>query len=237
MHFRQNSSFSFLLPFKSAAKPLTRSTLIKAMVSNTDVARFVANLLPTAVKCMPSLPYSSLLLTATVDSHSHRTLLAFHAATIHDYISNVPTLDDSILAFILPSLLAPLHSSQKDSNVVVSFLIAVSLQPVHPFLPSVGQLCSPVCSLPKSEPETCCRICYHQHHRRTSAWCSWFRKRFCLYDPFRQNRRGNLFVANGCSRISPQCMPIVHEDVVCHFCVILRMSLTSIIRVGVSPTK
>ena len=44
MHFRQNSSFSFLLPFKSAAKSLTRSALIKAMVSNTDVAHFVTNL-------------------------------------------------------------------------------------------------------------------------------------------------------------------------------------------------
>lgn len=62
----------------------------------------------------------SFLLTVALDSHPHRTLLAFHAATIHDYISSIPSLGDGVLAFILPSLLAPLQSSQKDANVVVS---------------------------------------------------------------------------------------------------------------------
>ena len=40
---------------------------------------------------------------------------------MHDYISGASSLDDGILAFILPSLLPPLQSSQKDVNVAVSF--------------------------------------------------------------------------------------------------------------------
>ncbi|KAF9221723.1 hypothetical protein BS17DRAFT_710411 [Gyrodon lividus] len=112
LHIQPNSQFSFLLAFKSAAKPLARSALIKAMVSNTEFARFAAGLLPTAIKC----------------SQSHRTLLAFHAATMHDYISNAPTLDDGILAFILPALLTPLQAAQKDTNVTLgSFVLLCTL--------------------------------------------------------------------------------------------------------------
>ncbi|KAF9238673.1 hypothetical protein BU15DRAFT_88298 [Melanogaster broomeanus] len=112
LHVQPNSPFSFLLAFKSAAKPLARSALIKAMVSNTEVARFAVNLLPTAIKC----------------SQSHRTLLAFHAATIHDYISSVPTLDDGILALILPALLTPFQAVQKDANVALgSFVLLCTL--------------------------------------------------------------------------------------------------------------
>ena len=96
------------------------------MASDTEVARFVTNLLPIAVKCMPSLHVTCLLLTATSGSHSHRTLLAFHVATIHDYISGASSLDDGILAFILPAMLTPLQSSQKDSNLAVSSLTAES---------------------------------------------------------------------------------------------------------------
>lgn len=79
----------------------------------------------------PCFVMCSLLLTATLASHSHRTLLAFHAATMHDYISTAPSLDDGILAFILPSLLTPLQSSQKDTNVAVSCLAAFAFHLTH----------------------------------------------------------------------------------------------------------
>ncbi|KIJ18295.1 hypothetical protein PAXINDRAFT_97715, partial [Paxillus involutus ATCC 200175] len=112
LHIQPNSPFSFLLVFKSAAKPLARNALIKAMVSSTEFARFASGLLPIAVKC----------------SQSHRTLLAFHAATMHDYISSAPTLDDGILAFILPALLTPLQAAQKDTNVALgSFVLLCTL--------------------------------------------------------------------------------------------------------------
>ncbi|KAL4062956.1 hypothetical protein V8B97DRAFT_2026593 [Scleroderma yunnanense] len=107
LHIPPTSPFVFLLAFKSAAKPLPRSTLVKNMVSDAEVARFTADLLPTAVKC----------------SYSHRTLLAFNAATMHDYISSAPILDDGMLAFILPALLTPLQATHKDTNVALSSYI------------------------------------------------------------------------------------------------------------------
>ena len=53
-------------------------------------------------------------------SYFHRTLVAFSAATMHDYISGAPKLDDGTLAFILPALLTPLQAARKDANVTVS---------------------------------------------------------------------------------------------------------------------
>lgn len=107
LHIPPISCFSFLLAFKSAAKPLSRSALVKEMVSSVEVARFTAELLPTAVKC----------------SYSHRTLLAFNAATMHDYISSVPRLDDGMLAFILPASLTPLETTPRDVNIVLGSFV------------------------------------------------------------------------------------------------------------------
>ena len=59
----------------------------------------------------------------------------------------MPILDDSILAFTLLS--ARTASFIPERLQCRKFLVAISLQSVHPFLPSVGQLCSLVCSLPK----------------------------------------------------------------------------------------
>ncbi|KAG1858573.1 hypothetical protein C8R48DRAFT_775006 [Suillus tomentosus] len=62
--------------------PLARNSMVKAMAANQAVARFIASLLPTAIR------------------GSHRTLVAFNAATMHDYIA-------SSKAFLLSALLAP----------------------------------------------------------------------------------------------------------------------------------
>ncbi|KAI6037989.1 hypothetical protein EDC04DRAFT_2699173 [Pisolithus marmoratus] len=107
LHIPPASNFSFLLAFKSAAKPLSRSALVKEMNSNVEVARFTTELLPTAVRC----------------SYFHRTLLAFNTATMHDYISSVPSLDDGMLAFILPALLTPLQTPSKDMNTALGSFV------------------------------------------------------------------------------------------------------------------
>ncbi|KAF8124438.1 hypothetical protein EV363DRAFT_1540606 [Boletus edulis] len=106
--------------------------LVKTAVSDTEVARFVANLLLT-VNC----------------SHPHRTLLAFHAATMHGYISSSPSLDDGVLAFTLPSLLTPLHPSQKDANIAASSLTMYSFRPTSPTRRPARKLCAFVHSLAK----------------------------------------------------------------------------------------
>jgi U3 small nucleolar RNA-associated protein 10 len=63
------------------------------MLRNSDVARFVTSLLPIAMK----------------DGYSHRVLLAFNAACLHDFILRSRTLDEGTLAYLLPALLEPLQ--------------------------------------------------------------------------------------------------------------------------------
>lgn len=53
-------------------------------------------------------------------SFYHRTLVAFNAATMHDYIASSPALDEGILAFLLSALLAPFQTSHSDANATVS---------------------------------------------------------------------------------------------------------------------
>ncbi|KAG1852147.1 hypothetical protein DFJ58DRAFT_791745 [Suillus subalutaceus] len=104
LHISSSSIFSFLLPFKSAAMPLARSSMVKAMAANQAVARFIASLLPTAMR----------------GSCSHRTLVAFNAATMHDYIASSSALDEGIVAFLLSALLAPFQTSHNDANATAS---------------------------------------------------------------------------------------------------------------------
>ncbi|KAG1807089.1 uncharacterized protein BJ212DRAFT_1387903 [Suillus subaureus] len=104
LHISSSSIFSFLLPFKSAATPLARSSMVKAMAANQAVARFIASLFPTAMR----------------GSCSHRTLVAFNAATMHDYIASSPTLDEGVVAFLLSALLAPFQTSHSDANATAS---------------------------------------------------------------------------------------------------------------------
>ncbi|KAJ7178741.1 armadillo-type protein [Mycena crocata] len=94
LHVKQNSTWSFLLPFKSAAQNVPRVALVTEMLKNSDATRFIVNLLPTGIK----------------GNCSHHTLLAFNAATIHDYLTRTKGLDEGTLALLLPALLEPLQN-------------------------------------------------------------------------------------------------------------------------------
>ncbi|OJA15136.1 hypothetical protein AZE42_07566 [Rhizopogon vesiculosus] len=110
LHISPSSIFAFMLPFKSAATPLARSSIVKAMAANQAVARFIASLLPTAIR----------------GSYSHRTLVAFNAATMHDYIATRPALDEGTLAFLLSALLAPFQTSHVDANATLGSYVLLS---------------------------------------------------------------------------------------------------------------
>lgn len=102
--FRPSSTWSFLLSFKSAAQNVPRVSLVTEMLRNGDVARFVASLLPLALK----------------KDRLHRVLLAFNAATMHEFITRSKSLDEGTIAYILPALLDPLdeeHASSRDAIV------------------------------------------------------------------------------------------------------------------------
>lgn len=59
-----------------------------------DIARFVVRLLPNGLK----------------GQYVHRTLVAFNAAVLHDFLREA-TLSQEALAYLLPALLEPLQKS------------------------------------------------------------------------------------------------------------------------------
>jgi hypothetical protein len=84
------------------------------MLKNQDLARFVASLLPTAVK----------------KGLTHHVLLAFNAATVHDFIKRSKTINEGTVAYLLPALLEPLHQKPKklSKDAVVSLDIGFFFQ-------------------------------------------------------------------------------------------------------------
>jgi len=72
---------------------------VTEMLRNSDVTRFVVSLLPSALK----------------ENRSHRVLLVFNAATLHEFISRSKTLDEGTMACILPALLEPLEVKNEAS--------------------------------------------------------------------------------------------------------------------------
>jgi U3 small nucleolar RNA-associated protein 10 len=95
------------------------------MVQDTDLARFVSSLLPSAHQ----------------GSYSHRALLAFNIGVMHEYIVRCKILDESIVGFVVSALVEALKGGS-DGNVVVRnvpSLFSIS---------SCYHLCSPLfCSL------------------------------------------------------------------------------------------
>lgn len=92
--------WSFLSSYKSAAQSLPRVSLVTEMVRNSDLSRFVVSLLPNAIK----------------DGYSHRVLLAFNAATLHEFLGRSKNLDEGSLAYLLPALLEPLKNNQQQAS-------------------------------------------------------------------------------------------------------------------------
>lgn len=72
------------------------------MIQDTDVARFVSSLLPSAYQ----------------GGYSHRTLLAFNIGVMHEYIIRCKILDEGIIAFVVSALVETLNGGS-DGNVVV----------------------------------------------------------------------------------------------------------------------
>ncbi|KAF4568223.1 snoRNA-binding rRNA-processing protein utp10 [Pleurotus pulmonarius] len=114
LHIRPNSTWSFLLAHKAAAKNLQRSSLVTEMLKNSSVARFVAALLPNAMK----------------DGYHYRALTAFHAATLHDFLMRSEDVDEGTIAFILPACLDPLKSPSPPAGkdeTLASYILLVAL--------------------------------------------------------------------------------------------------------------
>jgi U3 small nucleolar RNA-associated protein 10 len=92
---RPDTPWGFLSAYKSAAQSVPRTALVTEMLRNVALARFVASVLPKAVK----------------EQTVHRALVAFHTAAVIEYFSRIKALDDDILGFLLPAMLEPLQDS------------------------------------------------------------------------------------------------------------------------------
>ncbi|KAI0063355.1 ARM repeat-containing protein [Artomyces pyxidatus] len=93
LHIKPNSAWSFLNAYKSAAQSVPRSSLVSEMLRDVEVARFVASLLTRALQ----------------EQFAHRTMAAFHTGILLEYIARSKTLEDGVIAFLLPALLQPLR--------------------------------------------------------------------------------------------------------------------------------
>jgi len=87
------------------------------MLKNQDLARFVVSLLPTAIK----------------KGLTHHVLLAFNAATLHDFIKRSKNITEGTVAYLLPALLEPLQQKPKklSKDAVVSLVHVGSFLEVH----------------------------------------------------------------------------------------------------------
>jgi len=88
---------------------------VTEMLRNSDVARFVVSLLPSALK----------------ENCSHRVLLVFNAAALHEFISRSKKIDEGTMAYILPALLEPLeakHEASRDATVRTALLFSLIRQ-------------------------------------------------------------------------------------------------------------
>lgn len=106
--------WSFLIPYKSAAQNVPRVSLVTEMLKNTDVARFVTLLLPLALKKGVANP----------------VLIAFNAATLHDFIKRSKSLAEGTVAYLVPALLEPLQQKAKKLSkdaVIGSYILLASL--------------------------------------------------------------------------------------------------------------
>ncbi len=111
----RNTTFSFLKPFKQAAKPIPRHVLAVAMRKNVELTRFVVNLLPNS--------YGGDSNVKTIRT-AHRTLLAFNLATLLEFIPLVDNdgLVAGTMSFLLPALLTPLKISSNEEGAISAAL-------------------------------------------------------------------------------------------------------------------
>ncbi|KAF6741372.1 hypothetical protein DFP72DRAFT_995311 [Ephemerocybe angulata] len=95
LEIKPNTLWSFLGPYKSTAQNIQRVSLVSEMLRNTDLARFVTALLPNALK--------------ESQGRVHRTLLAFNAATLNEFVRRSKKMDEGTGVMLVSALLEPLQ--------------------------------------------------------------------------------------------------------------------------------
>ncbi|KAI0692328.1 hypothetical protein BC835DRAFT_1416622 [Cytidiella melzeri] len=137
LHISEQSKFSALLPYKTTSSPLTYTALVDLMIkpNNSDLARFVGSLLPSAV--------------SAGSGALHRTVIAFHAGVLLEFVkrssqkSNSSASGEGTLAWILPSVLEPLQEcSRVDLKHTKQALVVELVLSLYLLLSAISHTCS-----------------------------------------------------------------------------------------------
>ncbi|KAJ2923032.1 hypothetical protein H1R20_g14063, partial [Candolleomyces eurysporus] len=110
-----NALWSFLTPYKSAAQNIQRVSLVSEMLRNSDLARFVTALLPTALREQQIQGKEPRKGKRGV--YVHRTLLAFNAATVNEFIKRSKKLDEGTGVMLVSALLEPLQQQKGEEAI------------------------------------------------------------------------------------------------------------------------
>lgn len=110
------------------------------MLRVPDAARFAVALLPTALK----------------KGYVHRTLIAFNAACMHEFLSRSAVLDEGTVAYVLPALLEALsqRAEQPSTEAIVRTLTHRLWFSFNIASPKAWHLHPPWGSVPKMSPSS-----------------------------------------------------------------------------------
>ncbi|KAI0776755.1 hypothetical protein BD413DRAFT_469201 [Trametes elegans] len=109
LHIKDRSTLRFLQAYKTTAKPLHRPLLINEMLKALEVTRFVSEILPATLRDHPA--------------GVHRALIAFHTGVLLNFVGKSKSLDENVMAILLPAALEPLQTgSSPDARVKLAFL-------------------------------------------------------------------------------------------------------------------
>ncbi|EJD43874.1 hypothetical protein AURDEDRAFT_185221 [Auricularia subglabra TFB-10046 SS5] len=112
LHIESSPTWTFLAPFKNAAKPLPRAALVTEMRKTTAVSRFVASIHPGTV-------------TANCSSD---TVVSFNASVLLDFFAGADAhvLNEETLAFLLPALVLPLMQDKSSQSCLMGSLLLLA---------------------------------------------------------------------------------------------------------------
>lgn len=111
------SAFRFLQAYKVTAKPLRRTGLVSEMTKNPDLARFVSQLLPNAIK--------------NGGAGMHRALLVFHAGVLLDFIATSKELNEGTTALLLAASLDVLQAEPGEVQKANTSLLQEAVVRTH----------------------------------------------------------------------------------------------------------
>ncbi|KZO97606.1 hypothetical protein CALVIDRAFT_536183 [Calocera viscosa TUFC12733] len=108
--YRGTINWTFLEAFKKISQPMPRDSLLVAMEKDSQLLRFVVDLLPKALE----------------EGSAHRALINFYTVTLLAFIKKQKALDESMSALLLPAFSQILECGDVDATLG-AYMLVVSL--------------------------------------------------------------------------------------------------------------